>query len=168
MATGNNSPWPAERLERGRGLWQAGAPARVIAEALGVSRNAVIGMAHRHNWGKRVVPAGRGRPNGRAKRLREMEAAMQRLAAKTRLRASVARREAVPAPVELRTAPAEPEQTFHGPRRLIELAPGACRWPVGSGSGAAQLFCAAPAEVGESWCAEHYQRGYQRPTGRRA
>lgn len=44
-----NAPWDESRMEALTRLWLAGATARMIAEKLGggVTRNAVIGKAHR-------------------------------------------------------------------------------------------------------------------------
>ena len=40
--------WPVERIARFHRIHQAGKSAGLVAEALGVSRNAVLGWAHRN------------------------------------------------------------------------------------------------------------------------
>lgn len=44
--------WTPRRMELVRQLWESGYPSRVIAERLDVpvTRNAVIGLIHRHGW----------------------------------------------------------------------------------------------------------------------
>jgi len=55
--------WTDERIEQLRQMWQAGATASQIADALGsVSRNAVIGKAHRLGLQARPSPVRMGEP----------------------------------------------------------------------------------------------------------
>lgn len=51
--------WPDTRAERLHQLWERGWTAGCIAVALGVSRNAVIGKAHRMVLSRRASPIGR-------------------------------------------------------------------------------------------------------------
>ena len=53
--------WTDERIETLKKMWEEGHPASKIAEELGgVSRNAVIGKAHRLGLAKRPSPIKRG------------------------------------------------------------------------------------------------------------
>ena len=55
--------WTPERVERLKQLWAKGLPARQIAQELGgVTRNAVIGKAHRIGLSSRPSPIKRGTP----------------------------------------------------------------------------------------------------------
>ena len=55
---GVSMEWTAERVERLKELWGEGLSARQIAETLGhVTRNAVIGKAHRLGLSTRSVPS---------------------------------------------------------------------------------------------------------------
>ena len=67
--------WTDERIEQLKQMWQAGMTASQIAEALGgVSRNAVIGKAHRLGLQSRPspvrpnepAPKGKAKPSARA------------------------------------------------------------------------------------------------------
>jgi GcrA cell cycle regulator len=57
-------PWTDERIAKLKELWEAGAPASAIAEALGegMSRNAVIGKAHRLGLTARPSPVKTAQP----------------------------------------------------------------------------------------------------------
>lgn len=70
---------------------------------------------------------------------------------------TTARRPAPPAlPVDSRAARwAERFPAAPGALPLAALAPRACRWPVGAAAKAGQLFCAAPAPDGQSYCPAH-------------
>ncbi len=53
----NGAPWTQDRVDTLKGLWQMGASATTIAEQLGgVTRNAVIGKAHRLGLEARPSP----------------------------------------------------------------------------------------------------------------
>ena len=51
--------WTDERLEKLKGLWTQGLSISQIGEALGVSRNAIAGKAHRMGLPKRPSPISR-------------------------------------------------------------------------------------------------------------
>ncbi|WP_395697002.1 GcrA family cell cycle regulator [Methylocella sp.] len=43
--------------------------------------------------------------------------------------------------------------------RVLDLAPGACRWPVAEDAHG-HIFCGAPARLGRSFCSAHMKRAY--------
>lgn len=51
--------WPLERTERLRELWASGMVTRMIARELGITKNAVIGKAHRLRLERRPSPVTR-------------------------------------------------------------------------------------------------------------
>ena len=58
--------WTDERIDRLKAMWAEGSTASQIAEDLGgVSRNAVIGKAHRLGLESRPSPVKRGRGKGK-------------------------------------------------------------------------------------------------------
>ena len=54
--TDSANAWTDERLEQLRKLWDDGLSISQIGEALGVSRNAIAGKAHRMGLPKRPSP----------------------------------------------------------------------------------------------------------------
>jgi GcrA cell cycle regulator len=60
--------WTNEMISKLKEMWEAGAPASTIAEALGegMSRNAVIGKAHRLGLAARPSPVKSAQPAGAA------------------------------------------------------------------------------------------------------
>ncbi len=52
--------WPEAKIARGHALWDEGETVNQIALALGVTRNAVVGLAHRRGWAARPSPIRRG------------------------------------------------------------------------------------------------------------
>lgn len=54
--------WPKERDAVLTRMWNGGRPASEIGQALGTTKNAVVGRAHRIGLDRRPSPIGRGRP----------------------------------------------------------------------------------------------------------
>ena len=100
--------WTDERIERLKGLWTKGMTASHIADELGgVSRNAVIGKAHRLGLQSRPSPVKANEPEPKPKaKSREKVAAAPPEARTPVAEAPVPRPKAQPRPVE--TAAAEP------------------------------------------------------------
>jgi hypothetical protein len=75
--------------------------------------------------------------------------------------------------VQAAAAPTEPAADPVGDAALIEpestagkvlaIAPGACRWPIGDPGTSAFEFCRAPASAGQSYCSDHRRRAYRVP-----
>lgn len=61
------SAWTEERLEKLRELWAEGLSITQIGDALGVSRNAIAGKAHRMGLPKRPSPIAKSKPKPAAK-----------------------------------------------------------------------------------------------------
>lgn len=149
--------WTDERVQLLKVLWTQGLSASQIAARLGsVSRNAVIGKAHRLGLQGRPSPI-RGTPGGGRKRV---PAAKLRAVA-TAL--AVARREAEAA----RIPEPEPEPVLEEPA-VRAAAAGAnsrgpqCRWPIGDPDDPTFHFCEATAARGRPYCAGHCEIAYIR------
>ena len=136
--------WTEERIERLKSMWTKGATASQIAEELGgVSRNAVIGKAHRLGLESRPSPVKAGEEKEKkAKAPAAPKAARPAAAPKPAAPASVERRE--PAPETMRpavtAAPAQPQpkaasaQAMQyrsvGPGGFIRQGPGDTQAPI--------------------------------------
>ncbi len=148
--------WTNERVEELRRLWGQGQTASRIADLLGgVTRNAVIGKAHRLGL--------RGRPSP----IRREEGAPAR---------SAVPRVSIPAPqpvkVELppvetrseapRSAPTAPPAAAAAPKTAGVGGLRSCSWPMGDPKQPGFHFCGEEAVPGRPYCAAHCGMAYQR------
>lgn len=131
-----------ELIEAARVMWERGETTRRIATQLGVTRNVIIGLAHRNGFSKRESPILRGVI---PKRQRNHEA-------KSRVRGLEAPQRAV----EGKAAPTPREAQIN---EIGGITTG-CRWIYGEP--VPPLWCGKPIERG-SYCQEHYDRCYFKP-----
>lgn len=149
--------WNETAVETLKKLWAEGrSVGEIAAELGGVSRNAVIGKAHRLHLvahvnapehGKPIVRVPVAKPFIRTARLPKAKVDPVKVAAVKKM---VERTAALPAPAPLNFT-------------LLELNHGDCRWPV-SGDGAKTLFCGHNVEAGKSYCACHGRMSVGRGT----
>lgn len=134
--------WNDEMMEKLRMLWEKGLPASEIAKELGpdVSRNAVIGKAHRLGLEARPSP---------------VKAAADGAAAAA---APGAEKPKAKAPAKV----AKPQRTS-----LLELSDKVCKWPIGHPGEADFHFCGKASNPGYPYCAEHCAVAYQAQMPRR-
>lgn len=140
--------WTDERVNTLRELWGNGKSASEIAKILGggISRNAVIGKAHRLNLSGRPSPIKR-KPTSVAERPRPAPV--------------MAPKPKVVAPEPETTAPA-------GGATILSLTERMCRWPIGDPRTPQFRFCGCAVAPGETYCSKHAAVAYQKPnTGRR-
>lgn len=143
--------WPAETLERGRQMWVNGHTASQIGSVLGVSRNAVIGQAHRRGWGARAAASPLA---GKRRRVRNLDYAFHLVEpSQTRRRRSPKRLVKTP---ELKPVKFIPRVDVVVPPSLnvalVDLEHRQCRWPYGDGP---FLFCGHARFGHESYCEAH-------------
>lgn len=149
--------WTDDRVELLKKLWGEGHTAAEIAKKLGnVTRNAVIGKAHRLKLPSRVSPI---QPN-KTKKIRPANSNVK-----------------VVKPVEVkekkpREAKLPPTASVHdkavGPLvPLSELKAGDCRWPSGDPRHNDFGFCGEKSMTGLPYCIDHAQSAYQAATRNR-
>ena len=143
--------WTNERVEELRRLWGQGQTASRIADLLGgVTRNAVIGKAHRLGLRGRPSPIRRDEQGMVARPAPLPRASVPAPAAKSELPPVEApRAAAMPAP-----APSQPKITHGGTRT--------CSWPMGDPKQEGFHFCGSEAVPGRPYCASHCGMAYQR------
>ena len=148
--------WSNERIEQLRSLWRDGLSASQIAAALGgVTRNAVIGKAHRLGLTGRPSPI-KSRPAGMPRpRVRRPKLERPQVAARPAAAAPARRIE--PAPVELEDMPGA---------TILTLTDRICKWPVGDPRDTNFHFCGRVSAEGVPYCTEHARRAYQAPARR--
>ena len=152
--------WTDDRIELLKSHWEAGMTASQIAEALGqgVSRNAVIGKAHRLGLEARPSPV----------KLSEAAAAV--------IEAVVAAAEGVAeglsaAPAVTKAPPRRPSRPAPPPKpaktTLLDLSEKVCKWPIGHPGETDFHFCGKPAQASFPYCTEHCAIAYQAQLPRR-
>jgi GcrA cell cycle regulator len=142
-------PWTAERVRTLERLWLEGLTAVEIARSLagGVTRNAVIGKAHRLGLAKRRSPA--VNRSGRAVR-----APMARVRRPGPM--IVGRSRPIPAQVFPMMRPVD----LPGLATVLTVIANACRWPCGDPTDAGFALCGRLATRG-AYCAAHASVAYQ-------
>lgn len=170
--------WNEETIARLRALWSEGLSTAEIGRRMGVSKNAVVGKAHRLSLPPRPSPIRRDGSVGAAPR----QPQPRRVTGPTLPSLSTEGAAAsVPAPVvpsstqpvaAARPAVARPVST---PVRPVAVRPvpyrntrmATCCWPIGEPGTKAFHFCDAEAQAGKPYCAEHAQLAYVKVRDRR-
>jgi len=143
--------WTEERVAELMRLWEAGRSASEIGRLLGVSKNSVVGKAHRMKLAARPSPIKRG---GSATGRRPAAPAAPKPAVRVAAQPKIERPVAAPAP-----AAAEVRRQAPTIRRAGGKGPN-CLWPIGDPGDPDFHFCGAPAVPGKPYCAEHCARAY--------
>lgn len=186
--------WTDERIDKLKKLWEQGMTASQIADALGegVSRNAVIGKAHRLGLQSRPSPvkaneapadppsppasAAASAPPPAAPAAPKVErpqpepAAVQAAQPVRMLRPGTPTGpvppSGPPAPPR-RSIPAKPSKEIEGKTTLLDLNDKICKWPIGHPGEPDFHFCGKSANPGFPYCVEHCAVAYQAQLPRR-
>lgn len=149
--------WTDERVSLLKKLWGEGHTAAEIARQLGgVTRNAVIGKAHRMKLSGRVSPVQKTK-----------KPANKNVATPVAQKPKIA---IVPKqkPANTQTKPAfDPAEQRDDLYSLIDLQPRMCRWPCGDPKEDDFGFCGHTAMPGLPYCAAHAELAYQPATKNR-
>ncbi len=132
--------WTDDRVTLLKKLWSEGKTAAEIAKELGgVTRNAVIGKAHRLKLSSRVSPIQQNKKPLQAKKAPEKK------------------------------KPHKPmvQDMNREKYDLIDLKGGQCRWPIGDPKEKNFGFCGDEGVPGLPYCMEHAQMAYQAATRNR-
>lgn len=173
--------WTNDVIERLRALWAEGHSTAEIGRRLGVSKNAIVGKAHRLDLPARPSPIRRDPALAETARVappRRVEGStLPPLASTdgpipvvpTLVEAPLPR----PAPPTLPPATALPRPT---PVAVPRLQPApirsygrviTCCWPIGEPGTRAFRFCDEPSEPGKPYCADHAKLAYVKVRDRR-
>lgn len=145
--------WTPEKIQLLQEQWEAGLSITQIGKNLGMTRNAVVGKAHRMGLNKRPSPILRGENSALSAPRLAPQAPRKKLA------------DAAPKTAQARSEkPAAPS----GPSRngLAQVAAAlsaaipvsktaTCKWPIGDPRKPDFHFCEAPALEGKPYCAQH-------------
>ncbi len=151
--------WTDARIDLLRTSWEQGMTASQIAELLGegVSRNAVIGKAHRLGLQARPSPVKGGDGN-----ISEFITESVAMPVATAAAAAPVRTPAAPVRKARPAAIARPVQTT-----LLDLSEKVCKWPIGHPGDSDFHFCGKPSATGFPYCMEHCAVAYQAQQPRR-
>lgn len=158
--------WNEEAITRLRTLWVEGHSTAEIGRRMAVSKNAVVGKAHRLGLMARPSPIRRDPtmplPPRPAVARRVTGSTLPPLEAPAMPVAALAAVERCPTPPKaVSPAPVAAPR----PVRTTRLA--ACCWPIGEPGTPSFRFCDAEALGGKPYCAEHAQLAYVKVRDRR-
>ena len=165
--------WAEETIVKLRELWAEGHSTAEIGRRLGVSKNAVVGKAHRLDLSARPSPIrreGEDTPPLRAPVRRLAGPTLPPLActgiggtaAQTALHTLRSPTQAAQRPVP---APPPPRVQTPPPRPYGRVI--TCCWPIGEPGTRSFRFCDAESVPGKPYCAEHAQLAYVKVRDRR-
>lgn len=176
--------WTEELIAQLRGLWDEGRSTAEIGRQISMSKNAVVGKAHRLNLPPRPSPIRREagphptRPRAtsrastlpplpavRADRMAPLGAPRPHSPPATPSAHAAGPAAAIGAAVEIAPSPPPaPVVAVGPPARGREMA---CCWPLGDPGTSGFHFCGAAALAGKPYCAQHAQLAYVRIRERR-
>lgn len=175
--------WTDERIDQLKALWEQGMTASQIADALGgVSRNAVIGKAHRLGLQSRPSPVrsveadedkpAPSPPPPPAAAAPPPPSPRQAAAAPDPAPVAAASAHDAPAPASppappRRLVPAKPSAEIRDKTGLLDLNDKICKWPIGHPGEPDFHFCGHPVNQGFPYCLEHCAVAYQAQLPRR-
>ena len=143
--------WNEEKITKLKELWGKGNTASQIAQIIGgITRNAVIGKAHRLNLSYKMKP--RNAPSGQNFQNTHPEENSPKLrrGKKSRFQSLIIEKDF------------EPEN----PKKLEELDDRSCKWPVGHPEEKSFYFCGRSSLKDFSYCKLHLVYAYQ-PKGKK-
>jgi GcrA cell cycle regulator len=142
--------WNDEKVTKLKELWGKGNTASQIAEIIGgISRNAVIGKAHRLNLSSKIKTRNSSSSQNLGSNLEENNS-KQKQGRKSKFKSL------------LIESDFEPEN----PKKLEELDESSCKWPVGHPEEKSFYFCGRSSLKDFSYCKLHLLYAYQ-PKGKR-
>jgi len=169
---GHEMEWAEETIVRLRALWDEGLSTAEIGRRLGVSKNAVVGKAHRLDLPARPSPIRRDGNGGAPRRTAPRRVAgptLPPLSSTVPLSASGGGTailssitglapKPIPAPPPARVAPPAPRP--YG--RIVT-----CCWPLGEPGTRTFRFCDEASEPGKPYCSDHARLAYVKVRDRR-
>jgi len=142
--------WNDEKVEKLKELWGKGSTASQIAEIIGgISRNAVIGKAHRLNLSSKIKTRNASSSQNFDNSSKE-NSSKQNRGRKSKFQSLIIEKDF------------EPEN----PKKLEELDESSCKWPIGHPEEQSFYFCGRSSLKDFSYCKLHLLYAYQ-PKGRK-
>ena len=143
--------WTDEKVAKLKELWGKGNTASQIAEIIGgISRNAVIGKAHRLNLSAKIKTRTATSSQNFDNSISEKNIQTSKRARKSKFKSLIIEKDF------------EPEN----PKQLEELDENSCKWPVGHPDEKSFYFCGRSSLKDFSYCKLHLLYAYQ-PKGKK-
>ena len=143
--------WTEEKVAKLKELWGKGNTASQIAEIIGgISRNAVIGKAHRLNLSAKIKTRASSNINNNFKSNNQNNINKLTRGRKSRFKSLIIDKDF------------EPEN----PKQLEELNENSCKWPIGHPNEKSFYFCGRTSLKDFSYCRLHLLYAYQ-PKGKK-
>ncbi len=143
--------WTEEKVAKLKELWGKGNTASQIAEIIGgISRNAVIGKAHRLNLSAKIKTRTSSNINNNFKSNNQNNINKLTRGRKSRFKSLIIDKDF------------EPEN----PKQLEELNENSCKWPIGHPNEKSFYFCGRTSLKDFSYCRLHLLYAYQ-PKGKK-
>ena len=127
---GYGMSWTKERIEQLRQMWDEGKSTGEIGKALGVSKNAVVGKAHRLGLNPRPSPIKRNSDAMGSDSSQSGSVSLLKTGSKKK------------------------------GLSLLELTSHSCRWPIGDPKDADFHFCGKEVMLGKNYCEEHMAEAF--------
>ena len=142
--------WTEEKIAKLKELWGKGNTASQIAEIIGgISRNAVIGKAHRLNLSAKIKT--------RSTNINQNSKSYQN---NNKIKAAKGRRS------KFKSLIIEKDFEPENPKQLEELDENSCKWPIGHPDEKSFYFCGRSSLKDFSYCKLHLLYAYQ-PKGKK-
>ncbi len=143
--------WTEEKVAKLKELWGKGNTASQIAEIIGgISRNAVIGKAHRLNLSAKIKTRNSLNTNNKFKSNNQNDGDKLRKGRRSKFKSLIIEKDF------------EPEN----PKQLEELDENSCKWPIGHPNEKSFYFCGRTSLKDFSYCRLHLLYAYQ-PKGKK-
>ena len=161
----NDFDWNASTIARLRLLWAEGHSTTEIGRRMGVSKNAIVGKAHRLNLPARPSPIRRDGVCKPPQPRRPRGPTLPALQNRPRESGSPSQVRVVPAEVQRDQSDAArpvPIVLEAGPVCTALRGTNPCCWPIGEPGTRSFRYCDAPNEAGKPYCPDHCEKAYQR------
>ena len=143
--------WNEEKVNKLKELWGKGNTASQIAEIIGgISRNAVIGKAHRLNLSAKIKTRAATSNQNFDNSIKDNNEIQQKRERKSKFKSLIIEKDF------------EPEN----PKQLEELDESSCKWPIGHPDEKSFYFCGRSSLKDFSYCNLHLRYAYQ-PKGKK-
>lgn len=158
--------WTDAAIAQLQSLWDAGHSTAEIGRRMGITKNAVVGKAHRLNLPPRPSPI-RREPGPAPARVERRRATARPGFTPLRRPAPAPMSAVVAAPIPARAAVAPPPPPTAVIRPFPRAAQRHCCWPLGDPGTPDFRFCVAEALIGKPYCPDHAALAYVKPRDRR-